>query len=276
MAASEPRSEPSNTLPPVTVYVSETLDISDVQLTAGDDIDEDPITLRQVDGNDSIAIEDPTNANFTGVDPGLYYVGEDGDERPEIRVVEPRVTSLLLREGRGQDVTNQTVRSITALIVRAEYDFVNADRLDVTIRGPDGEPLDLNPQSARISRSGGRISVYMADRPPGTYTVTVQGSDIPAGQRSATVTIGSEPTPTATATPTATPTATATATATPTATPTGTPTPEPTPTATPTPTAGTSSTPTLSTPTEALGNGFSVEFTIIVLVILMLGIIKRK
>jgi cell division septation protein DedD len=283
-AVSEPRSEPSTTIPPVTVYVSETLDISNVQLTAGDDIDDDPVTLRQVDGNASIRVEDPTDADFNGTTPGRYYVESDGDEKAEIRVVEPRVTSLLLRDGRGENVTDRTVRSLSSLVVRAEYDFATADRLDVTVRGPDGEPLGLNPQSARITESGGRMSLLMAERPPGTYTVVVQGSDITAGRLSRTVTIRGDRTPTPTATPTPTPTATrtpnATATPTPTATATATATPTTTPTSTPTatPNATATPTPTAAETTTAPANGFGVGAALVALCSLVaaLGLRRRE
>ncbi|MFB6108282.1 MAG: hypothetical protein ABEJ82_05500, partial [Haloplanus sp.] len=241
-ATTEPRTKPTNPAPPVTVYVSEQLDISHVELTSDDedDIGTNPVELRRVDGNGSVSIDDPRNANFSGVAPGSYYVASDRDQKPEIRVVEPHVTSLVLRNSRGTEVTNGSVRSLSALVVVADYDFDGVDRLDVVIRGPDGEPLSVNQQSARITQSGERTSIYMADRPTGTYTVTVRGSNVVAGERSATVTIRGDatatPTATETPTPTATPTATPTPTPTATATVTETPTPTATPTATPTPT----------------------------------------
>jgi len=237
-AASEPRSAPTDTSAPVTVYVSEELDISNVELTGGTDIGEDQITLRRVDDNESLQIDDPTEANFSGAEPGLYYVTDTGDERPEIRVVQPQVTDLRLRDGSGRNVTYRTVKSLSSVIIRAEYNFSTVDRLDVRMQGPDGEAVKLNERSARITESGGRTSVYMADRPPGTYTVTVQGSNVVAGKRTVTVTIRGAGTPTATATATPTPTATATPTVTPTPTAAATPTPTDTPTATPTPTEG--------------------------------------
>ncbi|WP_248895526.1 hypothetical protein [Haloplanus halobius] len=274
VAVNEPRSEPTNTSPPVTVYVGEQLDVSDVQLTGATDgeINDGPLTLQQVDGNASVDVDDPTNADFAGVDPGRYYVTRDNDQRPEIHVVEPHVTSLLLRSGDGRNVTDQTVRSLSSLIVRAEYDFDNVDRLDVTIRGPDGEPLGLNPQSARITESGERMSVYMADRAPGTYTVTVRGS-IVAGQRSATVTIRGDRTATPSPTPTATPSATPTATASPTPTATASPTPTATASATPTANATTTSP---ATPTEMPATGFGFGLAAVAVFGLALAALRRR
>jgi hypothetical protein len=280
VGASEPRSEPAKTSPPVTVYVSETLDISNVELTGYDDIDDDPITLRLADGNATVRIDDPTNASFDGVQPGEYYVESDTDREPDLRVVEPRVTRLRLQSRGGENVTDRTVRSLSALIVRAEYDFDNADRLDVTIRGPDGVPIGLNPRSARITESGGRMSVLMATRPPGTYTVVVEGSDIDAGRRTATVTVRGEPTPT----PTSTPTPTGTPTPTTTASPTPTETPPPTPTSTPAPTPPSTAT-AVSPPTQATetstrtampADGFGPGLAVAVLLGLVIGITRRR
>jgi hypothetical protein len=265
LAAEEPRERPGSVTPPVTVYVSEELDISDVRMTGGGQITDDdrvtprPVTFRRVNGTENVTVDDPEAANFTGVTPGSYYATKDDDEEPELTVVQPRVTRLALRDSAARNVTGERVRRdrLRTLVVVAEYDFDEADRLQVTMRH-EGENVGLNQRAAQITESGGRYTIGMRDRPLGEYTVVVTGSAIEAGTRSATVELAStDPTPTATPVPSITPLP-STPTPTPTPTPTATPTPTTTPTAAATPTA--TATPTAAatptaTPTPTAGDG---------------------
>ncbi|MFB6080212.1 MAG: hypothetical protein ABEJ81_04365 [Haloferacaceae archaeon] len=251
-AVDEPRSRPETTTPPVTVYVSETLDISDVRRTGGGRLEDDPATFRRVNGTETFSVENPERANFTNVTPGLYDVESDDDDRPELDVVRPHVTSLVLQNRYGENVTGRTVRAdrLEVLTVVATYDFDEADRLQVTVRR-DGTDVGLDQRAARITGSPGRYTVGMRDRPPGTYTVTVTGSAIAAGTRSATVrVVARDATPTGTPTPMPTGTGTPSATATPTTRVTASPHPT---TATETTTAP-PATPT-PTPTSTQGAG---------------------
>lgn len=260
LAADEPRQRPGDTSPPVTVYVSENLDISDVRLTGGGRIQDDrpePVTFQRVDGPENFTVENPEAANFSGVPPGSYDALSDADERPELDVVEPRVTRLTLRDRNARNVTGERVRQgqLDRIVVVAEYDFAEADRLQVTMTR-DGEDVGLDQRAARITESGGRYTVGMSARGPGRYTVTVTGSSIEAGARSATVRVVAADA-TATPSPTSTPTATETRpiTPTPSPTPTATDTPTPTPATTTTTVAVTATPTTTSTPTDGAGPG---------------------
>jgi hypothetical protein len=251
-AASDHRDAPAETEPPVVVYVSETLDVSAVGLTGGGTVGTDETTFDSIDGDRTFTV-DPERADLDGIEPGAYDARSDADDRPELTVVEPRVTDLELRNERNVDVTDRTVArgDLDEVTVTAAYDFDEADRLDVTVESPDG--LDL-AGDARITTSGGSVTVETGNQPAGVYEVTVEGSGIDDGRATATVTVEGPATATATATPEPTPTPTPTATPepTPTATPsvttTDTPTPIPTPTPTPTPTPA-------STPTATEGRG---------------------
>lgn len=265
VAVDEPRDRPSDTTPPVRVYVSESLDISDVQLTGGGTIGTNRTTFVGV-GNRGAFSVDPENANFEGVETGSYYVDRDTDEQAELSVVTPRIIDLEVRNERGVDIAGDTVagNDFEEVTITAEYNFDDADRLDVSVDDPDG--LDL-AGNARITESGGSVTVDTSGADPGTYRITVEGSDIEDGSRTVEVTVAGEreaaATPTATDTPTATPPSTPTATPTPTATATDTPTatvtgpltetPPPTSTATPTtiPT-------TTAMPTTSDGSGFGI------------------
>lgn len=261
-AVAEPREAPEDKSPPVRVYVSETLDVSAVQLSGtGETIGTEQTTFVSVTGDEVFTVR-PTSADFDDVVPGSYYVDRDSDLSAELSVVEPRVIELTLRNERGVNVTRDTVEpdDLEQLTVMARYNFGEADRLDVTVENPSG--LDLAGNRV-ITQSGQTVTVDVDDAEPGVYTVTVEGSNIEAGTRTTQVTVaGGEtatPTATATETATATPTATEAATATPTATETATATPTATETATATSTPTATQTQTASpTPTEGGGPGFGV------------------
>lgn len=265
-AVSEPRDRPAETRAPVEVYVSETLNISMVRLSGGERIGTDPITLRAVNGNERVTIEDPTNADFDGWTPGAYAAVNDSDTRADLRLTRPGVSTLTLRDERSIRVNGESVapERLNRMTILAQYDFASVDRLDVTVTGPSGSEV----ATGRITESGGRITVDLGEPQPGTYRVTVAGSNVDAGTRTDTVRVkGVTATPTAepTATSTATPTATTTATA------TATPTPEPTATATATSTA--TATPTTTT---GDGTGFGVVAALLALVSLLAGLVRRR
>jgi PGF-CTERM protein len=268
---SEPRDEPAETDPPVEVYVSETLNISSAQLSGGGTIGNATTTFTAVGGGASFTV-DPQRADFDGVAPGAYYAENDSDVRADLRVTRPQVSTLELRDEESRDVTGERVdpEDLNRLTIRARYNFADADRLNVSVVGPSGDEV----ATARITESGQRITVDLGTPVPGTYTVTVAGSNIEAGTATATVRVRGAATPTATAaptpttTPTAAPTPTATSTSTPTPTPTATPTP--TPTAMPTETATATATPTAS-PTAGDGPGFGVVAALLALLVVALA-----
>jgi hypothetical protein len=267
VAVDEPRDRPSDTTPPVRVYVSESLDISDVRLTGGGTIGANRTTFVGIGDRGAFSV-DPENADFEGVETGSYYVERDTDEQAELSVVAPRITDFEVRNERGVDIAGDTVagNDFEEVTITAEYNFDDADRLDVSVDDPDG--LDL-AGNAHITDSGGSVTVDTSGADPGTYRITVEGSDIEGGSRTVEVTVAGgadgTSTPTATDTPTTTPTSTPTST--PTATPTPTITATDTPTATvtgpltetPPPTATTTATPTATaTPTTSDGSGFGI------------------
>jgi PGF-CTERM protein len=269
VAVSEPRDAPADTRPPVRVYVSETLDISSVQLSGDGTVGTEETTFTAVGGGESFTV-DPTNANFDGVPVGSYYAESNSDVRADLTVVRPQVYSIVLRDDNQQDVTGRATdpANLDRLTIRARYSFADADRLDVSIVDPTGAEV----ATARITENDQQITVDIPDPTPGIYRVTASGSNIEAGNRTVTVRVrGQVATATPTATVTATPTATPTATATPEPTPTATP--EPTPTATPEPTP--TATPTAGTTADD-GPGFGVVAALLsLLAVALLGRHRR-
>jgi hypothetical protein len=266
VAVSDPRDAPSNTDPPVRVYVSETLDISDAELTGGGTVGTDQTTFVSV-GGDEVFTVNPESADFDDVEPGSYDADSDDDDRADLLVVQPRITEFDVRNERGVDIAGDTVDANDFEEVRltVEYNFAEADYLEVTVETPDG--LDL-AGNRRITTSGGQLTIDTSGADPGTYRISVEGSNVEAGSASTTVTVAGEtetatarPTPTdrpATATPTATARPTPTerpATATPTATARPTMTDRP---ATATPTDAPTATPSPTTTTTGDGAGFGL------------------
>lgn len=267
LAANAPRDAPANTSPPVRVYASESLDISAVQLTGGGTIGTSTTTFVSTDGDETFTVDDPTDADFDGIEPRSYYVERDTDTSPELTVVRPRITDFEVRNERrvtigGKNVSRNAFEQVT---VTAEYNFADADRLEVDIVGPDG--LDYAGRRT-ITTSGGSVTVDTSSGPPGDYTITVTGSDIEDGTASVTVTVVGQQTATATPSPTPTPAPTPTATATPTPTATEFPA-TPTPTETATPTAS-------PTGTTTDGPGFGVIGAVLTLLVVTLVTARRE
>lgn len=274
VAVEEPRDAPEDTSPPVVVYVGEEdLNVSRVELTGGGTVGTEPTQFVGVAGDADgvpLSIDDPTAADFNDVETGAYDSEADDDERPELTVTRPDVTDLELRSERGVNVTGDTVDDLDELTVEAEYDFAEADRLDVTVESPDG--IDLTPRG-RIIESPGSLTVDVRGEGTGTFRVTVEGSELEDATRTVTVTL--QPDGDGAATETATATATTTEPGTQTASPTGT---EPSPTATPTPTPTPTDSPTATarptavtetatpvpetTTTAAPGDGFGVAVAV--------------
>jgi PGF-CTERM protein len=284
VAVDEPRDSPSDTSPPVRVYVSETLDISNVELTGGGTIGTDRTTFVSTGGGGAFTVA-PEDADFGGVDPGSYDAESDDDDDAELVVVRPRITEFEVRNERGVDVAGDTLdaNDFEEVTITAEYNFAEADRLDVTVESPDGVDVAGN---ARITESGGSVTVETGNTDPGTYRISVEASDIEDGRASTTVTVAgaaAEPTATSTPTPTATPTHTPTATPThtpaptPTPTPTATPAPTPTETASPTPQPPDTPEPTATaTPTVTEGSGSGFGPVVALLALLALTAVARR
>jgi hypothetical protein len=213
-AVSAPRDQPQATDPPVRVFVGETLDVSAVESTGGGALGSDSVTLVGVGGAaDGVieTIDDPTDADFDGFATGSYDVQSDADDDAEFSVVQPRVTRVVVRNQNDANVTNGWEPTGASLTVTAEYNFDEADRLDLSVEAPDG----LNVTSAvaagdRITTSGGSVRLDLSDQSDGTFRITVEGSDLDDASRTVTVRTGPHDTPTER--PTSTPIATTTTT----------------------------------------------------------------
>lgn len=180
----------------------------------------------------------------------------------EVVVVEPQITNFRVTNQRGATVKGNTVakKDLQKIRVKAEYNFHDADRLEVDIVDPTGTDIAGN---GTITKNGGSLTVDTGETPSGTYRISVEGSGIEAGRAVATVTVRESQQASPTATPTPTPTAT------PTPTPTATPTPTPTRTATPTPTPA-------EPTTTGNGDGVSIMMTVGIVISTIALLYRRK
>lgn len=181
LAVEEPREEPADTQPPVRVYVGETLDVSAVQLTGGGTVGNETTTFVRSTEDDRFTV-DPTDADLDDVREGLYYVERDGDEAPELLVVRPRVTDLDVRNERGGDVADRTVdrNDLDEITVTAEYNFDEADRLDVEVVDPRGS---TSRAGGRSPRAAGTSPSTRATRPPEPTASSSRGATWRTGGR---------------------------------------------------------------------------------------------
>ena len=210
-AVPTPRDQPANTSPPVRVFVGETLDVSAVELTGGGTVGTGSVTLvgdaGDADG-EVRTINDPTDAEFDDFTAGAYAVSSDSDERAEFSVGEPRVTRVVIENQNGANVTNAWEPTGESLTVTARYNFAEADRLDLTVRSPDGLDVTATVASSdRITTDGGTVQLDLSEQDEGTFRIILKGSDLDDARQVVTVRTG----PRRTATPLP-PTATATET----------------------------------------------------------------
>jgi PGF-CTERM protein len=272
-AASGPRDAPPSSPLPVIIYQGETLDVSDVQQSSGGTIGSGQVTFVGLDGRAEGDVEtesEAERADFDGYDKGSYDADEDGSA--EIRIAEPRVHQVVLRNRNDANVTAQYIDDASDMSVAAQFNFEVADRVDVVVRNEDGLNITADvTDSSQIRTDRGSIDLDLSDEGLGNFTITAEASDLPATY-TIPVAVGRPSEETATATTTATPSVTATPTVTPTVT--ATPTITPTGTTTTTPTATRTATSTASpTPTAADEPGFTA---LAALVALVAGLVLRR
>ncbi|WP_318569565.1 PGF-CTERM sorting domain-containing protein [Salinigranum marinum] len=160
-----------------------------VDLTGIDDIpDAGGVTLFGVagDADGGIAnVGDVRRADITEANdfqPGGYSFTEP-DGSVGLSVVEPRITEATLYRGNGTsgaDVTGGSIPiTIDALTLAVEFNFADAEDVEVTVTDEDG--IDVTRQltsTNRISQSGGTLVLTgVGELDPGDYTIEVEGAD---------------------------------------------------------------------------------------------------
>ena len=195
-----PRDTPDGTSPPQVIFVGEEgLDVSNVEQTDTAEstetgpIGDDSVTLVGLAGDADGTVEtiNPTDADFDGFATGTYDTNDD--EQAEFSLREPEIEDVEINTqtaGDGADVTNSNIETGSEVWLFSDYNFDNADKLEVTIENPNG--LDVTSQiignnnpdvfydgEHYITQSGdaGNISLDFEDARTGTYNITVEGAD---------------------------------------------------------------------------------------------------
>ncbi|SDF48557.1 HVO_2072 family ArtA-dependent S-layer glycoprotein [Halorientalis regularis] len=125
---------------------------------------------------------------------GSYQIGTGGDT---VTVQTPRVTTLEVTNQNGDDIAGGAVNvdDQTELTIDAEYNFQNAERLDVTVEDSSGlevtdEVLE-NPANDPVRSNNGELTFSLDEDALDNeeYTVTVEGDeDLDFGEATQSVT----------------------------------------------------------------------------------------
>ncbi|WP_136601162.1 hypothetical protein [Salinigranum halophilum] len=194
---------------PVTVYVGETVDVSNVTLTDRTDIiGEGDVVLRNLDDGGDAPIN-ATEADFSTVDTGEYSA--DANESAEIRVEPPRISALGLYETKDEEneLISGRIDGGSTVYLDTRWNFDEADKLELTIRDPDGldvteEVVDADESESAsgvvnasvdegyVAEDGQDVALNFTGFEGGEYQISVEGSDF-GPTRSTTVTVIRDP-----------------------------------------------------------------------------------
>ncbi|WP_318568415.1 surface glycoprotein [Salinigranum marinum] len=155
----------------------------------------------EADGS-TASVSDITNADISEDNDFTTggYSTASGDDTVELSVIEPRVTDATIYRGSddsGADVTDGSIlTSDDTITVEGEFNFEDAEALDITIEDEDGLEVQtqLSASPSQITTSGGDVTFTgLTDLDTGEYTVTVEGEDdLDSASRSATFSIRDE------------------------------------------------------------------------------------
>ncbi|MFC7045754.1 PGF-CTERM sorting domain-containing protein [Halobacteriaceae archaeon GCM10025711] len=185
-AVAEPRDAPQDTTPPVVVFQGETLDVSNVSQTGSNDtIGDGSVTFVGLAGDAEGEVQSASSGadvDFGNFETGTYDT--DGDNQAEISVQEPRVTDINLETQEGVDVSDGTAPIDANLTLEARYNFDVADALEITVEDPQGfDVTGAVAQNDTIVQTRGTVNLDFTDVEAGTYTITLEGSDLDASRQ---------------------------------------------------------------------------------------------
>ena len=182
----------SDSATPVTVYVGERLNISGVKLNdRSETIGDGSVTLQEVGGAESIAVNGES-ANFETADIGQYSA--DSNDSAEIRVIDPRIRSFILFQSEDEDErVGDRVQQDSIVYLNPEWNFDEADALELTITDPDGLDVtdavididesdsaggvDASLQAGEVGQSGQDVALDFSGLGSGEYTIAATGTD---------------------------------------------------------------------------------------------------
>ena len=182
----------SDSATPVTVYVGERLNISGVKLNdRSETIGDGSVTLQEVGGAETIIINGES-ANFETADTGRYSA--DSNDSAEIRVTDPSISSFRLFQSEDEDDrVGDRVQQDSIVYLNPEWNFDEADALELTITDPDGLDVtdavididesdsaggvDASLQAGEVGQSGQDVALDFSGLGSGEYTIAATGTD---------------------------------------------------------------------------------------------------
>lgn len=194
---------------PVTVYVGETLNVSNVTLTdRTDTVGTGDIVLSNLDDGSDAPIEGE-NADFSDVEPGTYSA--DANSSAEFRVQSPEIFEMGLYETKKEEneLVSGRVDGRKTVYLDTRWNFDEADALELTVRDPEGldvtdEVVDADESESAsnvvnasvgegyVAESGQDIALNFTGFDSGEYEVSVEGSELDTTQ-SVTVALVRDP-----------------------------------------------------------------------------------
>jgi major cell surface glycoprotein (TIGR04216 family) len=164
-----------------------------------------PTNLVGISGEAEGSTASVANAQFADITDANNFVAggyssNGDDDVAELFVVEPRVTDLTIYRGSGTsgaDITDGSIlTSDDTITVEGEFNFENAEGLDLTIEDEDGLEVQsqLTSTPSQITTSGGNVVLTgVTQLDTGEYTVTLEGEDeLDGASSSATFSIRDE------------------------------------------------------------------------------------
>lgn len=172
---------------PATVYLGEEgINITQVSASELGEGSVSSSTTVTFASEDNVASDNAGDVDFTeanGFDEGAYDT--DDDDKAEFFVQSPKITDTTLYLGSGSaaiandvNVTNGVVPTGQNVTVATEFNFDDADSVNVTVYDSDG--LDITDEvnaTPVIKASGGYVVLEMHDQDAGQYTVEVEDAN---------------------------------------------------------------------------------------------------
>jgi hypothetical protein len=132
-------------------------------------------------------VKNARDVKFQSFEPGGYSTDDTGpDAEPELIIHDPAITDLALhtRPGRtGVNVSNGLVtQEFPAVYLNPRYNFDDADRLEITVRDPEGTDVTsrilADGEDRFVTSSTQDTELNFSDSAVGTHTVSIKGDAI--------------------------------------------------------------------------------------------------
>ena len=194
-----------------TVNSGDTIFLGEDLVTDGGDLSGVQTLTENGDGNAVLDLTSPIPQDSDDQPLGGYSTDGNAATGTNLTLLQPRITDSEIQTPGGGDVTGATLGTDNAdnLSVLADYNYRNAEQVEVTIEDPSGTDItgevlitdSSNPatdgdafienNSASSPNNGGAVKIDMSGQDAGEYSIILEGTeDLDFGQASTTLTLG--------------------------------------------------------------------------------------